>query len=83
MSSIVVVKLTIHRSYAIPECFQNGDVRLYQDYLKGRLEVYFNGEWGSVCYDDDYNQEGMAQVVCRQLGQHSYVSIMKLQEMPG
>ncbi len=44
---------------------------------EGRLEVFHDGEWGSVCDGNFTNVE--AQVVCRQLG---YTSGMALQNAP-
>ena len=45
----------------------NGDIRLVgPSTSKGRLEIYLNSQWGTVCNDGFGNIE--AEVVCHQLG---------------
>ena len=48
-----------------------GALRLgsFDSSFSGRLEVYFNGEWGTVCNDFFYQTE--ANVACQQLGYSS------------
>ncbi len=63
-------------SATVTMAYKNG-VRLVNgnSNSEGRLEVFHNGQWGSVC--DDYFKNIDAGVVCRQLGYTSGVVLAR------
>ena len=66
---------------AVPESerCETGDVRLVNgSRMAGRLEVCFNGLWGTVCKHQDWSRLH-ASVVCRQLGFSSSASEISLE----
>ena len=51
----------------------NGDIRLVgPDTYAGRLEIYLNSQWGTVCDDGFGGIE--ANVVCHQVGHKGYLN---------
>ncbi|PIK48883.1 putative deleted in malignant brain tumors 1 protein-like isoform X1 [Apostichopus japonicus] len=65
-----------HREDAGVECtgVDEGELRLSDEgaYNEGRLLVYLNGQWGTVC--DDGFTEGNGNIACKQLGFDGVVS---------
>ena len=51
----------------------NGDIRLVGQDNSGRLEVFLNQGWGTVCYNTP--SPGAARAACRQLGYSDYEKV--------
>ena len=58
--------------YHLESFVANGVVRLYRNgvtsssYYYGIVQIWYNGEWGNICYDSYYDKNE-ADVICHQL----------------
>lgn len=57
----------------------NGDIRLVGQDNSGRLEIFLNQGWGTVCYN--IPSPGAARAACRQLGYSDYEKVDTVENM--
>ena len=70
---------------------RNGDLRLVghgASRFSGRLEIFYNGEWGTVCAAADENGKfsdfgyQAGSVACRQMGLGNVVDVYNVHYLP-
>ena len=89
MSSIITVLLVIVAAASLlateVQAQNNGDIRLVDkgedNRIRGRLEIFINKQWGTICGKHGTNFKAVAETACRQLGlvlQGSYGTVTEL-----
>ena len=76
MSMFLLITGDPEQGVTTPRPISDGTIRLVggPTDLEGRLEIYHNNQWGTICDDSFGNPEAM--VACRQLGFGSAVSVV-------
>ena len=74
--SLVLVVVAVSLLAADIQAQNNGDIRLVNevnmDAFQGRLEIFIDGEWGTICGNSDTaNLKAVANIACRQLGSNN------------
>ena len=70
---VVHILYKIPSYYCSPRLVSEGIIRFYRNgvtsssYYYGIVQIWYNGQWGNICDDHDYNQYE-ADVICHQLG---------------
>ena len=69
---------------------QNGDLQLvddrppvvnFDDGPRGRIEIFLNGQWGTVCAQQTTFLHSFGSIACRQLGHGGLSSIRRVDQL--
>ena len=87
-TNIIIKLITLYPLTVVVSAQQDGDLRLVghgASKFSGRLEIFYNGEWGTICAAGSIVNEfslSSAAVACRQMGFGNAIDVYSIHHNP-